>query len=60
MGSQFVHKYNLDKLVYYEKVKGRVEALKREKQLKCWKRKWKLELIEQMNPDWEDLSKEFL
>ena len=30
-------------------------AIQREKQLKAWKRKWKLELIEEQNPDWHDL-----
>jgi putative endonuclease len=60
MGSKFVQKYNLHGLVYYEKVDGYREARKRERQLKWWKRKWKLALIEQMNPKWRDLSKEFL
>ncbi|MCJ7663584.1 MAG: GIY-YIG nuclease family protein [Desulfobacterales bacterium] len=59
-GSKFVKKYNLDKLVYYEKVSGYREARERERQLKGWKRKWKLALIEQMNPEWEDMSKEIL
>jgi len=59
-GSKFVQKYNLDKLVYYEKVSGYREARRRERQLKWWKRKWKLALIEQMNPEWKDLSKEIL
>jgi putative endonuclease len=59
-GSKFVKKYNLDKLVYYEKVNGYRETRNRERQLKWWKRKWKLALIEQMNPEWKDLSKEIL
>ncbi|MGA1979193.1 MAG: GIY-YIG nuclease family protein [Sedimentisphaerales bacterium] len=59
-GSKFVQKYNLDKLVYYEKVKSYREARSRERQLKWWKRKWKLVLIEQMNPEWKDMSKEIL
>ena len=53
-------KYNLEKLVYYEQVNGYREARRRERQLKWWKRKWKLALIEQMNPEWEDMSKEIL
>jgi len=57
-GSKFVRKYNLDRLVYCEKVNGYREARNRERQLKWWKRKWKLALIEQMNPEWKDLSKE--
>ena len=59
-GSKFVQKYDAGRLVYYEKVKGHREARGRERQLKWWKRKWKLALIEQMNPKWEDLSKDFL
>ncbi len=43
-------------LVYFEEYELIAEAIAREKQLKNWKRKWKLELIEKMNPDWEDLS----
>ena len=59
-GSKFVQKYKIHSLVYYEKVKGYREARKRERQLKWWKRKWKLALIEQLNPKWRDLSKEIL
>jgi putative endonuclease len=59
-GSEFVQKYNLEKLVYYEKVYGYREARSRERKLKWWKRKWKLALIEQMNPEWKDMSKEIL
>ena len=33
------------------------DAIAREKQLKKWERRWKLELIEQLNPDWQDLCK---
>jgi putative endonuclease len=59
-GSKFVQKYNIQRLVYFEKVNSYREARKREQQLKWWKRKWKRALIEQMNPEWKDLSKEFL
>ena len=52
----FTKKYNITLLVYYEKFETRIEAFHREKQLKKWKRKWKLELIERINPKWEDLS----
>jgi len=55
-----VKKHNLEKLVYYEQVNGYREARRRERQLKWWKRKWKLALIEQMNREWEDMSKEIL
>ncbi len=43
------------KLVHYEVYEDREETIKREKQLKKWHRKWKLELIEETNPNWEDL-----
>lgn len=47
-------------LVYFE-IHGNIElAIQREKNLKHWVRKWKIELIEKENPDWKDLSKEFL
>ncbi len=51
----FTKKYKIDKLVYYE-VYGEVGmALYREKQLKKWKREWKLDLVEKENPNWKDL-----
>ena len=59
-GSKFVKKYNIKRLVYFEKVNDYSEARNRERQLKWWERKWKLALIEQMNPEWKDLSKEIL
>ena len=51
----FSAKYNCDKLVYYEKYRCVNKAIAREKQLKNWKRQWKNELIETMNPGWNDL-----
>lgn len=51
----FTKKYGVHRLVYYEVFEDKEEAVKREKQLKKWHRKWKLELIEKMNPNWEDL-----
>jgi putative endonuclease len=54
----FTHKYNCYKLVYFEKIASIEEAIHREKQLKNWKREWKNELINSMNPTWEDLSEE--
>ncbi|MBI5407624.1 MAG: GIY-YIG nuclease family protein [Nitrospirae bacterium] len=56
----FTKKYNLMKLVYYETT-GDIEcAIRREKQLKNWHRDWKINLITEHNPEWKDLSKEFL
>jgi putative endonuclease len=54
----FTKKYRVHTLVYYEEYSAVNAALEREKQLKKWNRKWKLELIEQVNPEWKDLSKE--
>ena len=51
----FTCKYGVDRLVYYECHSDIYEAIKREKQMKEWKRKWKLELIERTNPEWKDL-----
>ena len=51
----FTKKYNLTKLVYYEVYETIDEAIKREKQLKNWKREWKINLIESVNPQWLDL-----
>ncbi len=52
----FTAKYRVDKLVCFDIVENAYEAIRREKQLKAWRRKWKLELIEKNNPDWRDLS----
>ena len=52
----FSAKYNLDLLVYYEERWNIEEAIQREKQLKAGNRKKKLSLIENINPDWKDLS----
>jgi putative endonuclease len=51
----FTKKYGVHQLVYYELHDNMVSAITREKQLKKWNRAWKLELIEQGNPDWKDL-----
>ena len=45
--------------VYYEDTDDISLAITREKQMKFWKRAWKIELIEKENPGWEDLSKEW-
>lgn len=54
----FTSKYNVNKLVYFEETSDVNSAIKREKQLKNWHRKWKIELIEKDNPEWEDLVPE--
>lgn len=52
----FSGKYNVEKLVYFESSPYVENAIKREKQLKKWNRSWKENLINEMNPDWNDLS----
>jgi putative endonuclease len=54
-GSKFTKDYEVNKLVYLEKCKNRQTAMVREKQLKKYNRRWKIRLIEQLNPTWEDL-----
>ncbi len=51
----FSKKYALKSLVWYETQETMVAAITREKQIKAWKRGWKIELIEKMNPRWLDL-----
>ena len=52
----FTSKYNCSKLVYYEEFYSPDEAIHREKQLKKYRRDWKRNLINKMNPKWKDLS----
>jgi putative endonuclease len=52
----FTSKYNLQDLLYFEETSDVHAALAREKQLKGWRRSKKEWLVNQMNPDWEDLS----
>ncbi len=55
----FSKRYNLDKLIYFETYQYINDAIKREKNIKKWKREWKIELINEDNPKWEDLSKDW-
>ena len=52
----FTKQYDVDRLVWFEVHQSADEALQREKQLKEWKRDWKINLIERDNPHWLDLS----
>ncbi len=52
----FTQKYGVHMLVYYEETNDVHTALAREKQLKNWNRKWKIELIKKDNPNWGDLG----
>ena len=55
----FSSKYNLTKLVYFEITEDIEVAIKREKQLKNWHRDWKINLIKENNPNFNDLSSEW-
>lgn len=52
----FTYKYNIDKLVYFEGFTTYNEAFQRERQMKKWKREWKINLIEKKNCEWIDLA----
>jgi putative endonuclease len=54
----FTRTYGVMLLVYYEEYASVLEARAREAALKRWRRAWKFELIEKLNPDWHDLGDE--
>lgn len=56
----FSKKYNVKKLVYVETHSTIIDAIHREKILKKWNRQWKIRLIEENNPDWNDLYEVFI
>jgi putative endonuclease len=56
----FTRQYGVHTLVYYEQYQYIEDAITREKRLKKWHRKWKIELIESTNPEWKDLYQDFL
>ena len=56
----FTEKYNVNKLVYFEETTDIKSAIQREKNLKKWKREWKIELIRKKNPNFNDLSANWL
>jgi putative endonuclease len=51
----FTQKYKVNMLVYFEEYNDVRDAITRETQMKRWKREWKIELIESVNPEWKDL-----
>ena len=59
-GSSFTKKYEVKNLVYYESHQNMYQAITREKQIKKWKREWKLDLIQAKNPEMKDLWNEIL
>jgi putative endonuclease len=56
LDSEFVKKYGVHRLVHVEEFSSPLDAIAREKQLKNWRRAWKIRLIEKVNPEWNDLS----
>jgi putative endonuclease len=56
----FTKKYNVHNLVWYELHVNMNSAIEREKNIKEWKRNWKLNLIEKSNPDWRDLYEDII
>ncbi|WP_347925701.1 GIY-YIG nuclease family protein [Pontimicrobium sp. SW4] len=56
----FTKNYGLNRLVYFETYQNINDAIKREKNMKKWKREWKIKLIEEDNPNWSDLSKDWV
>ncbi|MGM4907227.1 GIY-YIG nuclease family protein [Tardiphaga sp. 866_E4_N2_1] len=51
----FTRRYDVDKLVWFEVYDDVLSAIAREKELKKWRRDWKIRLIEEQNPNWMDL-----
>ena len=56
---RFTAKYNINKLVYFEDTDDINEALAREKEIKKWRREKKNNLVNELNPDWRDLSQDW-
>jgi putative endonuclease len=57
IGSSFTKQYGVTKLVWFEEHELIVTAIKREKTIKKWPRQWKINAIEAVNPDWDDIRK---
>ena len=55
----FTDKYTIDQLLYVETMSDLVSAIRREKQLKKWRREKKVTLVDSQNPDWKDLSEDW-
>jgi putative endonuclease len=51
----FTKKYEVDRLIYFQQFDDAENAIRREKRLKNWNRAWKIRLIEELNPNWDDL-----
>jgi putative endonuclease len=55
----FTRRYNISKLVYYEELPHAVSAIAREKEIKGWSRAKRIDLINSLNPSWEDLASDW-
>ena len=60
IGSEFTSKYTCNKLVYFESFPDIEQAIVREKQIKHFKREWKNQLVETINPEWLDLKQDIV
>ena len=56
----FTQKYNCKKLVYYESFSDIEQAIRREKLIKEYRREKKMQLIEELNPEWKDLAEDWI
>ncbi len=56
----FTKRYGVHMLVWYQSTPYLQAAITREKQIKAWRRRWKLDLIERTNPEWKDLFRELI
>lgn len=54
--NSFTKRYNIDKLVYFERYESMVDAIRREKEIKGWRRDRKIALIKKVNPEFKELS----
>jgi putative endonuclease len=59
-GSKFCKRYGVTRLVHFEEFALYTDAIRRETNLKRWKREWKIALIEKSNPNWDDLVESWL
>ena len=59
-GHNYVRRHRIDRLVYFERIAPAIDAIRREKQIKRWTRMKRVDLIESVNPDWQDLAKSTL
>jgi len=55
-GATFTKKYRVNRLVYFEEAESRGAAMRRELEIKAWRREKKIALIESLNPEWKDLA----